>query len=344
MLKIAIGASLQPGPWGGGNQALGAITQALNELGHKVVHDLDHSELDLILLTEPRKHLAVSAFNHVDIYRYLVRYPKTVVVHRINECDERKGTKGVNRLIMRANRCATHTVFVGDWLQRLYMSQGYCPRSASVILNGADKEIFNSQHYKVWTGQGQLRIVTHHWGRAWQKGFDIYQRLDNLLDSDEYQQRFSFTYIGNLPDGFRFKNARYIEPLSGEALAGEISSHHVYLTASRNEPGSNHQNEGACCGLPLLYIGSGSLPEYCEGFGIEFTVEDFLQKLELMEHQYSSLIENMKNYPHTSIKMAMKYHQLFQSLLASKAGQSSAGLSERATYALEWMKAIARND
>src|SRR3546814_3442018 len=85
-------------------------------------------------------------------------------------------------------------------------------------------------------------------------------------------------------------------PLDGVALADALRSQHVYVTASLNEPGSNHQNEGALCGLPVLYRESGALPEYCAGFGVAFTTETFEEGLETMLRDYS----NYRSEEHTS--------------------------------------------
>ena len=147
------------------------------------------------------------------------------------------------------------------------------------------------------------------------KGFDIYQRLDKLLATEPYKDKISFTYIGNLPKGFKFHNATYIEPMQGEDLAAAIRQHHVYLTASRNEPGSNHQNEGANCGLPLLYRESGCLPEYCDGFGISFREGNFEQKLREMMETYDYWADRMRDYPHTAERTCEAYYDLFARLL-----------------------------
>ena len=80
-----------------------------------------------------------------------------------------------------------------------------------------------------------------------------------------------------------------LPPLSGlNLLATEIKKSHIYLTASINEPSGNHHIEGAQCGLPLLYIESGGIPEYCNGYGIEFNNENFIEKL-------SNMIDNYDN-------------------------------------------------
>ena len=54
-------------------------------------------DIDLILITEPRRTSESSAYTNLDVLNYL-KYvnSETLVVHRINECDERKGTNFVN--------------------------------------------------------------------------------------------------------------------------------------------------------------------------------------------------------------------------------------------------------
>ena len=75
------------------------------------------------------------------------------------------------------------------------------------------------------------------------KGFDVYQKLDKLLKDKINRKKYRFTYIGNLPKNFYFSNTKYIKPLSGQKLAKELSKHHVYLTASINEPAGMHHIE-----------------------------------------------------------------------------------------------------
>ncbi|WP_119065822.1 glycosyltransferase [Aggregatilinea lenta] len=318
-MKISIGMNLQPGPWGGGNQFGHALVDHLRALGHTVVFDLNAADLDIILLTEPRATLKISAYNDQDILHYLHKVnADVVVVHRINECDERKGTTGVNARLIEANRCADHTVFVSSWLRDLFLAQGIGSRATSVILNGSDRAIFNADGYRPWEGSGPLRLVTHHWGANWLKGFDIYQRLDEMLGTDAVRERFAFTYIGNLPDGFTFHNTTYLPPKHGPELAAALRDNHVYLTASQNEPGGNHQNEGACCGLPLIYRESGCMPEYCAGFGISYTAETFEEALDEMAATYATWAVRMPDYPRTADRTAAGYAALFDDLLARR--------------------------
>jgi len=319
-MKVSLGMNLQTGPWGGGNQFGLALANYLRERGVELCFDLAPPDLDVILLAEPRAKLRISAYTDREILQYLRHVnPKAIVVHRVNECDERKGTKEVNRRLRLANLCADHTVFVSNWLRNLHLQQGMRCKSNSVIRNGSDRAIFHPEGYRPWHGPEPLKLVTHHWGAGQMKGFDIYERLDRLLATRQYVGRVQFTYIGNLPAGFQFRNTLYLEPMHGDALADGLRRNHVYLTASQNEPGGHHQNEGANCGLPLLYRESGSMPEYCQDFGVSFTEHNFEEKLQEMMNTYPNWVSRMKEYPNTAERMCDQYYRLFLRLLSERA-------------------------
>ena len=275
LLKIAIGYHIQDGPWGGGNAFAQSLKSALLARGDRVVSTLEEPDIDLILLTDPRGRSPQVSFHAGTILRYLLNTnPNAVVVHRINECDERKGTRNMNRMLRRANYVADHTIFIATWLNDLDVWQN--ETSSSVILNGGDTNVFNDRRYQPWSGVGPLKIVTHHWGGNRLKGADIYERLDQMLHQSKWRGRLQFSYVGNIPAGTKLFNTRHVSAISGAKLMQELSSHHVYLTGSINEPGGMHHIEGALCGLPLLYRNSGALPEYCSQHGIGFDDADTL--------------------------------------------------------------------
>ena len=320
-MKVAIGSTAYHGPWGGGNRFVVALGAALAERGHAVVHELADHDVDVILMIDPRLRSPNVCFGPGAILRYLaLRNPKAVVVHRINECDERKGEAFINNKLVRANYVADATVFVGEWLTQLSVWSAHLRSPWFVIRNGADARVFNRRDFRPWTGEGPLRLVTHHWGYHPMKGFDVYAALDRMMGEPAWRGRLAFTYVGNLPKGFAFGNARYVAPLDGEALAAELQSHHAYVTASMNEPGGNHQNEGALCGLPLLYRESGCMPEYCAGFGVSFAgLADLAQALTRLIAGYADLVARMPSYPHTAERMTREWIALFDALLEERA-------------------------
>ena len=84
-------------------------------------------------------------------------------MQRINECDERKGTSNINKFYLDASKVSDHVVFVSTWLKNIYVDIGMNRNKTSVILAGANKEIFNSNNSKEWGKEYPIKIVTHHW-------------------------------------------------------------------------------------------------------------------------------------------------------------------------------------
>ena len=318
-MKFSIGTNIKEGPWGGGNLFAKNLIEYLRLQGHEVVNHLLDDDIDLILITEPRRTSESSAFTHMDVIDYL-NYVKseTLIVHRINECDERKGTNFVNKYLIGANNVADQTVFVSDWLMRLYLDQGLNTKNNRVIMAGANNEIFNNRGLDIWNKNSKLKIVTHHWGANWNKGFDAYSKLDDLLSFEDWKEKIDFTYIGNLPKKFQFKNAQFVSPLSGIDLANKLKENHLYITGSLNEPSGNHHIEAAQCGLPLLYINSGGMPEYCADYGIEFNIDNLEIKLNEMMENYENYFNKLKDYRFNAEIMSREYEELFIHMIKNK--------------------------
>ena len=318
-MKVSIGAKIFEGPWGGGNLFVKNLSTYLIQKGHKVTYDLFDSDIDIILLTDPRKDSESSTYSHEQVVNYL-KYlnNEAIVIHRLNECDERKGTEGLNKYFVEANKCADQNVFVSSWLMNIYENEGIKNNNNLVIMSGADKNIFNMNNYVPWQKDSKLKIVTHHWGNNWNKGFNIYSKLDKLIGEIYYKDLIEFTFIGNTPKGFSFENTKLIGPLSGHELADAIKQNNLYLTASINEPSGNHHIEGGQCGLPILYIKSGGIPEFCNNFGLSFTEQDFEEKLNKIIENYDIYQNKMHSYPYNAEKMCNEYEDLFYDLISRK--------------------------
>ena len=313
-MKISIGSRIISGPWGGGNLFVVNLSKYLIKQGHKVVYDLSHKDIDLILLTDPRsKKESTSRFNHFDIVKYKKFVnPNVNVVQRINECDERKNTSGINQFYLNASNCADKVVFVSSWLESIFIDLGMDKNKTSVIMSGSDNEIFKPPEIKYKSEK--TKLVTHHWSSHQNKGFETYFLIDNLLEDAYWKDKIEFTYIGNLDKQQNFKNVKVLNPLSGSQLSDELGKHDIYVTGSINEPSGNHHIEGALCGLPVLYKESGGVPEYAKEFGESFN-DDFSEKLKLIIENYSYYQNKMSKYPFVSESMCDEYYKLFENLV-----------------------------
>ena len=133
-MKVAIGYKIQNGPWGGGNAFVKSLSEFLKKKGHDVVYDLNDNDIDIILIIDPRSNHPNVTFTPAAIIRYLLfKNSNAIVIHRINECDQRKNTKTMNFRLRIANFCSDHTVLVGSWLtfQQLLEHMWYVVRALS---------------------------------------------------------------------------------------------------------------------------------------------------------------------------------------------------------------------
>lgn len=325
-MKVAINTRPLDGPWGGGNRFVKTLAAALEGKGHKAVFELE-PDADIVVMIDPRSRNPQLSFTPAQMFDHVGRHPQTIVVHRINECDERKGTKTMNFRLRIANYVADHTIFIASWLKDLGVWRRETP--SSTILNGADEETFVPRSAARWDGTGPLKLVTHHWGAHGNKGWDVYGLIDRVMGEDPWRSKVELTFIGNAPAGASYRNIRFLAPLDGRPLAEALAEHHAYVSASINEPAGMHHVEGCLLGLPILYRKSGALPEYCAPYGVGFDgPADFPAALTQLRADYSRLRAAVDTYPNTATRMATDYLALLERLYAGRA--------ETARYRRRW--------
>lgn len=181
-----------------------------------------------------------------------------------------------------------------------------------------------------------MRIVTHHWSANYLKGFDVYERLDLLLGTEPYCSLFEFCFIGNLPLGLELHHTRVIPPTWGKDLGDLLRQQHIYVTAARLEASGQHHVEGMRCGLPVLYLNSGALPEYCRPYGVEFSLINFEEKLLEIGSKYQELYPAVQQCPYSGESMSRKYEEVFLETVAKKKalGNKKPGLMQQAKIIL----------
>ena len=70
-MKVSIGTNIKDGPWGGGNLFAINLSNFLIQNSIEVVYDLLDEDIDVILITEPRKTSESSSFTHLDVENYV---------------------------------------------------------------------------------------------------------------------------------------------------------------------------------------------------------------------------------------------------------------------------------
>ncbi len=310
---ISIGANIQDKPWGGGNKFVISLVDFLESKGWTVITDLKNKDIDIILMTEPRRWSESGSFTHKDVAKYLINKPDTFVIHRINNCDKSRKTNYINKYLIRANKVADMTVFISKYLEDIYKrDSNFKCKNFVVIKNGADKKIFNMFGRNKRKKNNKFKLVTHHWSSNYNKGFDVYKQIDKLTKESIDGKEIEFSYIGNIPDKIKLKNTKIIEPLEDKRLSEEIKKNHIYITGAIGEGAGMHHIEGAMCGLPIFFRNSGALPEYCEGFGVMFNdVEDVKERLIELMNNYDYYFGKMLDYPNDTETMCKEYEHAF---------------------------------
>lgn len=279
-MKILINRKPVEGPWGGGNNFVKSFVNILPNYGHKIVHGFEEN-IDIIFIQDPRYDELGISINEAIAYKN--KFPKVKIIQRINECDARKGTNNIDKLLIDCSNHIDKTVFVSNWMKEYFLKKGWKCKDNHVIING----VSDDYKPKEKINNGKINIVTHHWSDNYMKGFDYYEMIDELC---EKRKDITFTYIGR--ERGTFKNTFVIPPLFGKDLANQLGKYDLYITASRFDPGPNHVLEAIASEIPVFSYKDG-------GGACEFTGKDFVFD------SFKDLVEKIDKKPYNKNTMTI---------------------------------------
>jgi glycosyltransferase involved in cell wall biosynthesis len=283
IVKVNIFFKLKDGPTGGGNQFLKSLRQYLQSIN---VYENDVQRADVVLF---------NSYQYIDeTARVKLEHRDKLFIHRIdgpirlyNKKSDRRDfvTNTANHLVAEA------TIFQSGWSRdenhRLGLKKN---RFETVITNAPDPMIFNRQGKQAFSAGRKTRLIAASWSSNWNKGFSVYQWLDEHLDFDKYEMIF----VGNSP--ISFKNITHKPPLNSVELARELKKNDVFIFASPVEACSNSLLEALSCGLPVIAINSSSNPELVAKAGEVFDHPDEIPELldKVVNHyaDYQAAISN----------------------------------------------------
>lgn len=311
--KVAFNMRERRGPWGGSSAFVAQLSRFLTGRGCETTCRLE-AGVDCIVIVDPRENLEGKAFGVDAIEDYKRRNPGVRVLHRVNECDQRKATGFMDLLLRDANYLADGTVFISEWLRDYHAERWFdVSRPHWTVYNGADDRWFHPRGVQCWDGMGPFRIVTHHWSANPMKGFGVYEEVDRLI-ADGRLPGVELWVIGRWPEGLVWRAARTFPACAGAELAGLLRQCHAYLTASLWEPCGMHHVEGAQCGLPLIYHeDGGGIVEAGRRYGVGFR-DDVAGAIRATRDGYAGLRKRVMEKMPSGDRMCAEYEEVIRRL------------------------------
>jgi len=280
-MKVLINRKPVDGPWGGGNLLVRALCEKLPQYGIEIVHQFS-DDIDIIFMQDPRHSDLKISVNEILKYKNFRRSVK--IVHRVNECDARKGTEDMDTLLRECSKHTSHTIFVSNWMKEYHTNRGWFCGENDVIYNGVDLDHFQPQE-KI--NNNKINIVTHHWSNNRMKGFDVYEAIDQFVGNN--LDKFTFTYVGR--ELGTFKNATVISPKFGKNLGDELAQYDVYVSGTKFDPGPNHILESLACEIPTyVHSNSGGAVEFAGDDHTFNTIEQLFDLLKEKKFKKNSMI------------------------------------------------------
>jgi len=264
---LAVFHDFAPPPTGGGNQFLRALVGELERRGLRV-------ERNRLSASTPA--CLCNSYNF-DLGRLrLLARPGCRIVHRVDGPIGvyRGADDGTDRRIWEANAAlAAATIFQSRYSLERHAELGLEFQEPHVIGNTVDPAVFHAEGRSPFAAAGKVRVIATSWSDNPAKGADTIRRLEERLDWDRYE----LTFVGRTP--VRFERLRLIPPVTPEQLAAILREHDVFVTASLHESCSNALLEALACGLPALYVDSGSNAEVAGEAGLAFDDREELPDL-----------------------------------------------------------------
>lgn len=300
-LRISLWHEFHAPPYGGGNQFMLSLQDALEKQGVDVLVNKFSNSIDA--------HICNSCwFDHKKFERKASSSP-VKIIHRIDgpvTLYREKGRDEDEKIFALNQRFASATVFQSAYSFKQCCALGFRPVAPVIIHNSVNRTIFDKAGQSPFADGRKIRLISSAWSDNPNKGGMMMKWLDMHLDWD----RFEYTFVGRVQE--KFSNIRHIQPLPSKELAEQLHQHDIYLALSQHEPCSNALIEALACGLPTLYRDDGGNPELVSFGGLPFSgQEDVLVQLgRLAEHLVSFQrliwIKNMEDVASKYINLAKR--------------------------------------
>ena len=265
-------------PYGGGNQFMMALKDALLRQGASVAVNKMSSSIDV--------HICNSAWFRVEAFLNAAQRFKPRMIHRVDgpiAIYRETGNEEDLRIYDLNARLATATVYQSGWCFRRLSELGYQPVSPVIIHNAVDPRIFHRKGRMEFSPSRKIKLIATAWSDNPLKGGPFYKWLETNLDWD----RFEFTFVGRTKE--QFTRVRHLPPQPSEALAGILREHDIFIAASQHETCSNALIEALACGLPAVYMNDAGNGELVQFGGLPFSgFENAMEQINRLTDNYEA--------------------------------------------------------
>jgi hypothetical protein len=303
------------GAYGGANAFLRGLRKALGELGVTVTNEpdgrFDVALVNALTLDIDRTFLERLAGRGRPIVHRKVGYRVSGTPDMRREVD---GVVHGDRLQIELSPFVSHTIFQSAYSRDVFTRSGFTGPH-TVIHNGADEDVFNltlrprlrrPRQRTFWRGDRPFRLVISTWSTDPNKGFPEYERIDATLAG---RSDVTVTLVGRSP--VRFRNIRVLRARGPRRLAETLKRFDGLLQLARLETCSNALIEGINCGLPAVYLDSGSNAEVAGPYGVAYE-GDVHAAVERLRPAYADIVARIPHNPFRLRPVAERYRALLE--------------------------------
>lgn len=293
------------GPWGGGNKSVASIAKELESRSIPFTFKLT-SDVKIIFCFDPRPNS--EGLWYQNFVNHKIRHGSKIIqrVGDVGTHSKPELTQLLRNII--ESKMTDLFIFPSEWAKN-YLDLEIINYK---IIKNMPKEIFfkNKKNNVVSSEKNKtISVVTHHWSTNPKKGFSVYEKIGSYIQGNK---DIKLTYIGRHPNNFNTKGISIKNPMSDSELSIELPKHDVYFTASVEEAGANHVLEAIAAGLPIVYSSKGgSIPEYCNKFGIPFN-EDPIESIKQCYYNNKEIFKNISSFNENINIMSKKYVDILE--------------------------------
>lgn len=280
-------------PVGGSYLFLTYFEAYLKGQGWEVTHDLK-ADYDILFFNS-------WTLPYPQLLRAKRKNPHLRVVQRVDGAAADYGRHdGVDSLQAAANTLADLTIFQSqysyDATVRRFKLIG---QDGPIIHNAVDIGRFSPDGLRLVWEKGIKRLITVGWSTNPLKGnwrIPILARANPDIE---------FIIVGRAGEIERLPNMRFVDYLTHEQLPQALRGADVYLSLIENDACPNVILEALACGLPILYLPSGGVPELVRGAGLAFDAE---QMEATFRPSLDSLLVDCAAYKAEARRIAIEEH------------------------------------